>query len=264
MRELISSPELGRFTQGAILNCLKVAEKQKAFGLVISARCDIAHRKSKTILCLPIYSLTDWLEQIGRSEIIESSKKVVDEIPHTVLKKFGLSTSSFRIYGYETTIEVLTKNGATPKDIQNVEMLRSYLEGGQLNPKVKAFKDPYNKLLESLWRNSRMDSHFIERIQLNEPSVGYIVDFTQPITLARSLLDELAVGIEKFKFDRDPTGVYGQLFLDDLEQGEIVSVLRSPYIEHILQRFTHYYSRIGTADIDITELTNLKARYEIR
>lgn len=263
MRELIAAPKLGGFTQGAILNCLKVAETQKTFGLVISARCDIAHRKSKTVLCLPIYSLTEWLNQVGTSEIFAASKKAVDAIHHKILSKYELSLSSFRIYGYETTIAAMAAKGAASKDIKDVEMLRPYLEKGQLVSHVKAVKEANNKLLESLWRNTRMDSHFIERIQLNEPSVGYVIDFTQPITLARSLLDELALGIEKFKFDRDSTGVYGQLLLGELEQGEIVSILKSPFIEHILQRFTHYYSRIGTADIDVADLSSLKDKYEI-
>lgn len=263
MRELIAAPNLGEFTQGAILNCLKVAEKQKTYGLVISARCDIAHRKSKTVLCLPVYSLAHWLDQVGKPEILSSSRKAIDAIHHRVLTKYGLSVSSFHIYGYEATIQALAAKGAVTKDLQEMEMLRPYLEHEQLVPQVKAVKEAHNRLLESLWRNSRMDSHFIERIQLHEPSEGYVIDFTQPITLGRSLLDELALGVEKYKFDRDTIGAYGQLFLGDLEQGEIISVLRSPYIEHILQRFTHYYSRIGTADIDMIDLSTLKGKYEI-
>lgn len=263
MREIIVTPSVGEFTQGAILNCLKTDEKNKAFGLVISARCDIAHRKSKTILCLPIYPLSEWMEKIGKPEILSSSKKQIERIYQQILASNNLSLRSFEVYGYERTIAALTAKGAKKQDIDEIEKLRPYLEKAQFIPKLKALKEAHNRLLDSVWRNVRMDSHFIERVQPDESVHGYVVDFTQPITLTRSLLDELALGVERFKYERDSSGVYAQIFLGELDQGEIISILKSPYIEQILQRFTHYYSRIGTSDIADNDLNNLKGKYEI-
>ncbi|MBA4058235.1 MAG: hypothetical protein C0490_26195 [Marivirga sp.] len=263
MRELVGQPRIGKFTQGAIFSCLRINGAEPAKGLVISARCDIAHSKSKTVLTLPVFTLNRWIATIGVQECTAQAGKTVEQLASDVLVKYGLAKKSFEIYGYDRTVEALKAKRIVKNDFDKLNSFRQYLNEKKFDPTIKQFKEAHNKLLDSLWRNTRADTHFIERTNVDEPAVGYVVDFTQPITQYRDVLDELSFGLERYKYARDTSGKYSNLDFGEEEQAEIISVLQSPYIEHILQRFTHYYSRIGTKDIALSDLNILKGRYEI-
>lgn len=141
--------------------------------------------------------------------------------------------------------------------------MKLYIEKNEIVNSNKQMRESYNKILEALWNNTRMDSHFIERICVNENPEGYVVDFTQPTTLYRTVVDELSLGLEKFRYERDVDGKYFSLDLSDLDQGEVISKIQAPFIELIMQRFTHFYSRIGTEDIADPDIKYLKETYEI-
>lgn len=263
MRALTNEPVIGHVTQGVIFNCLHLVGDDKTFGLVISAKCDISHRKSKTVLCLPIFSLERWMEAVGKEEVLAQTGKGVSKSVADILFKYGVAKEALKIYGYESTLKVLEAKKIIKSDLDKLLLVRPYIENNEIVPQLKLFKEANNKLLDSLWRNTRADAHFLERIFLSEHATGYVVDFTQPITLYREVVDELSLGLEKFKYDRDAKGRYANLKLDSDECGEIISVIASPYIEHILQRFTHFYSRIGTQDMAEQDLHHLKGKYEI-
>lgn len=263
MRALVTKAKFGELTQGAIFNCLRTPDAGKSYGVVVSARCDIAHRKSKTVLCLPILPLKDWMSTVGKQEVISQAGKSVEKTASDILEKYKIAKESFQIYGYDSTIEILKIKNIRKNDLDCLESLKPYIEEKDIIKSNKQMKEVHNRILDSLWRNSRLDSHFIERIKTDEECVGYIIDFTQPITLNRIILDELSLGLDKLKYDREKTGKYSNINLDGLDDGEIFSTLQSPFIEHILQRFTNYYSRIGTSDISKIDFQNLKGTYEI-
>lgn len=263
MRELVSPPKIGKFTQGAIFSCLRIHGAEPARGLVISARCDIAHSKSKTVLTLPVFPLSRWIAMVGAQEVTAQAGKVVETLASDILAKYGLAKKSFDIYGYDRTIKVLETKRIAKSDLDKLRTFQLYLTEKKFDPKLKQFKEAHNKLLDSLWRNTRADTHFLERTNIDEHAAGYVVDFTQPITQYRDVLDELSFGLERYKYVRDTSGKYANLDFGKDEQAEIISILQSPYIEHVLQRFTHYYSRIGTKDIAFGDLNVLKGKYEI-
>jgi hypothetical protein len=263
MRPLTTEPIIGEVTQGAVFNCLRLDGDDSTYGLVISAKCDIAHRKSKTVLCLPLFRLEKWMADIGRLEILMQCGKAATNLVAEILSKYGVAKEALKIYGYDSTLSVLESKKINKADLDKLVLLRPYIEKNEIVPQLKAFKEANNKLLETLWRNTRADAHFLERIFPDEPAAGYVVDFTQPITIYRDVIDELSLGLEKYKYDREIGSRYSSLKFGESEYGEFVSVIVSPYIEHILQRFTHFYSRIGTQDIAEHDLHQLKGKYEI-
>jgi len=263
MRNLVTMANIGDCTQGAIFNCLKISGNRRVHGLVISARCDIAQKKSKTILCLPVLTLEDWINSVGSQEVLAQGSKAVIKNVSEILARYGLPIDSFTIYGYENCLSVLDRKKINAADRQRIEVLRAFIESGKIVKSAKSFKDAHNKILETILKNTRADCHFLERIHVDCDPTGYVADFTQPITLYRDVIDELSMGLDKFYYDRDKDFKYGAISLDEIDSGEIISILNSPFVEHLLQRFTHYYSRIGTKDISDNDLNNLKVKHEI-
>ena len=203
------------------------------------------------------------MEAIGNEEVLSQGSKAVNKNISDILKRYGLSDDAFSIYGYDVSLAVLERKGINKVDKDRIEELRPFIESREIVKSARSFKDANNKILDAVVKNTRADSHFLERIHVDHPASGYVVDFTQPITLYREVIDELSFGLEKFTYERDKNGKYSSISFDALESGEIVSILNSPFIEHLLQRFTHYYSRIGTKDISEDDLMVIKGRYEI-
>jgi len=263
MRPLVILPKVGELTQGAIFNCLRINNGANAFGLIVSARCDIVQSKCRTILCLPIFPLKRWMEEVGNAEVLDQAGKQIESISATLVEKYGMAGDSLEVYGFDAVIAVLMNKNVAKGDLDRLTQFKPYLVDKKLDFRIKAIKDAHSKILDLLWRNQRADTHFIERIHPNEQATGYVIDFNQPITQYREVLDEISLGLERYIYERGVDGKYSNLDLGQLDQGEIVSILQSPFIEHVLQRFTHYYSRIGTKDISKEDLKNLKGIYEI-
>jgi hypothetical protein len=203
------------------------------------------------------------MASVGNQEIISQGGKAVDNLASDILAKYGLARKSIHVYGYDRTIAVLRAKNISKGDLERLETFQPFLCEQKISSTIKPLKEAHNKLLDSVWRNTRVDTHFLERIHSGESPAGYVIDFTQPITQYREVLDELALGLERYKYIRNSSDKYANLDLGEQDQGEVVSILQSPYIEHVLQRFTYYYSRIGTKDIAQADLLCLKGKYEI-
>jgi hypothetical protein len=68
MNPVIAYPQRGPMTQGTIFTCALAGDYVgcSTSGLILTARCDIAHEKARVLNYIPVVSLDDWLHRDGR------------------------------------------------------------------------------------------------------------------------------------------------------------------------------------------------------
>ncbi|MEM7863207.1 hypothetical protein Q4Q81_18395, partial [Morganella morganii] len=101
-------------------------------------------------------------------------------------------------------------------------------------------------LVSEIIRNTEASTYFIEQIDFDNVLEPYIIDLTEPISIPFEVAKRLLSGIKKERNRDDSVNQYLTLYKDEISY---ISLLKSPYIEHVLQKFSSYYSRIGTDDI---------------
>lgn len=244
MRDIIEMPDRRFFTQGSIFDGLVISDEVMGFGIIISARCDIANSKSRNILFLPIYNLSDWLRFVGNDVVVRRSYKSLRSQLVEKLKKLEMPESCLDTYPAEEIIRVASSNRLFNGDNFS-EMLYAY-KNKEINLKISVMKKEREKLIDSVISNNESDAYFLEQVHSNKVLQSYVVDLSEPMSIPRSLADELRKGLNPFSEDKNGYFCY--------DNGDVsnsyISVLKSPYIEHLLQKFSYYYSRIGTEDLD--------------
>ncbi|HEI9728004.1 TPA: hypothetical protein SLN40_004915 [Serratia marcescens] len=265
MREITSPCQPLQFTQGAIFNGLENSVGQQTLGVVITARCDIEHQKVKKIVCLPIYKLSDWMLYLGNDEVFSKAKAGVEEQLNTMLLKYDLSYGTYKIFGIEHVLDVLEKKGAKKDKRDLLTKAHEFIHGGNLKSELKNVKEANKRYFESLVYNSKADAHFFESL-ISDEIEGYIVDLSEPISIPIGVMIDISKGLhyQKYNRKRNEGSDYKSIKLHGLETARFLSVINSPYLEHLLQRFSQFYCRIGTEDVPVGVVDILKDSYEKR
>lgn len=263
MRVLTTVCEIGRYTQGSIFTGLRVADGSSRYGIVITARCDIAHQKSRSIVCLPVYRLDDWLTLRGNTEIAEQSVAAIQNMVTEILARYDIASRAIEIYGVERTLDILDQKGIKKDDRKKLETFRPFLLTRDTSSKIKTLIENRKRYIESIIKNSRTDTFFLERLSHNDEVTGYVVDLAEPVCVSQKSLHELSKGLEYIKYQRESDSTYRNIIVPEGEQARVFATLQSPYVELLLQRFSHFYSRIGTPDIAKPDLNKVRKLYEI-
>lgn len=263
MRVLTVDSEIGRYTQGSIFTGLRVSDGSARNGIVITARCDIAHKKSRSIVCLPIYPLSDWLELYGNTEIAEQSATTIQNMVAEILSKYKISSRAIQIYGLDRTLESLEEKGIKQDDLKKLNTFKPFIITRDVNTKIKCLIENRKKHIESIIKNSRNDTFFLERLSPHEEATGYVIDLAEPVCVSHKVLQELSNGLEYIKYSRKGEAEYRNIIVSPNKQANTFATLQSPYTELLLQRFSSFYSRIGTPDIAKLDLRKVRKLYEI-
>jgi hypothetical protein len=246
MRELITHPSVEEFTQGSIFEGLKVNPNYPSTNaIVVTARCDIANGKARNILCLPIYKATEWLKNQGEELIFRRLEEKLWNKLEIELKKFKISVDILDIYPVVNILQKVQDNSGQKCIIEINKLLNMY-DQKKCDYTLKFVSNEKNSLSSTLIKNTENSIYFIEQVNLNEVLEPYVIDLTDPISIPFPIALKLKNGINSKNTD-----ALTDQYLD-INEREIsyISVLNSPYIEHLLQKFSSFYSRIGTEDIE--------------
>lgn len=255
MRELLSHPTKDEFTQGSIFEGLTINSYYPyTNGIVITARCDIANGKARNILCLPIYKASDWLNGQG-DEIIyrRVESKLLNKI-EIELKKFKLSSELLTTYPIENIIAIINED----KKVQHKEEIKKMLymyKNKSCDHTLDFVSKERKNLVSDIIRNTEASTYFIEQINFDDVLEPYVIDLTEPVSIPFDIAKKLLNGIKKERNNDESISQYLTLYKTEISY---ISLLKSPYIEHVLQKFSSYYSRIGTDDISKEAETILK------
>lgn len=263
-------PKYQKITQGSIIRgCIANGYNGcDIYGLIITARCDLAQEKVNTVHYLPIVSYDDWLKKeivaaLRQELILERKKKVIEKLnekklPNSFLDR-GLSRAQIE--------KSFSANSKGKKECESFMALYDNWENAcHCKDDVLLCEKDAEGLLKNninlLINHGKSEWYLIEDWERNISSSGFKIILLREIgTLSIDCALKMANGIMEddvsedfFKYNmlkrtNDRSSLY-----------YIESEIKSPYIEHILQRFTNNFARIGLDDIPridtISQLVN--------
>lgn len=275
--DMIGYPSLVELTQGTIFTCAASEDYPDTAprGLVITARCDVAHGKAPVISYVPLIAFRAWLFRDGlrlmTSRVLAASQGAM----RSALRDVGLAESVLDTLSPKTVREYLAKmtekaerNAA--KRYASAEAQKAAAEAAlRASPGAKPAADlfdaqpkEYQRMLQELLSNGVSDYHFVERSEPGEDCEGYVALLREIRYLPVALAGELKDGIDFQRFSelcRDQPRYTDKLTIADEEQYAMpVGILRSPFIELFMQRFTNLYARIGVTDFSPELMKSLR------
>jgi len=264
-------------TQGTIFTCAASEDYPDAapHGLVITARCDVAHGKAPVISYVPLIKFRAWLFRDGlrivAARILASSRGKM----RSALRDAGLAESMLETLSPQTVREHLSKlteksERSAAARYSEAEALKEAAEaalGAPVgHPPAADFFDAqpkeYQRLLQDLLSNGISDYHFVERSEPDENCEGYVALLREIRYLPVALAGELMDGIDFLRFAElchDQPRYSDKLTIADKDQYAMpVGMVQSPFIELLMQRFTSLYARIGVTDFSPDLMKSLR------
>lgn len=275
--DMISYPSTNELTQGTIFTCAASEDYFVAAprGLVITARCDVAHSKTPVISYVPLISFRAWLFCDGLRLVALRVLAMSRGAMRSALRDAGLAESMIDTLSAEILREQLEsmtekaeRNAAkryadakAQKDAAEAALAAAPAEKHAADLFDAQAKE-YQRMLQELLSNSIADYHFVERSEPGEDCEGYVALLREIRYLPVALASELVNGIDFQRFAelcRDQPRYSDKLTVSDAEQYAMpVGLLQSPFIELFMQRFTSLYARIGVTDFSPNLMSTLR------
>lgn len=279
----IKSTRIGCINQGTIFNCAtsNTYEEVEVFGLVITARCDLAQDKYRILNYIPIVKLSDWMGIDGANIIINSERSDIRGRIKAELKSLSIPDEILKVVPIESVyaariaennglplskrdnekFERINKNISTLNEIDNIYKLKpinilKYIHDNH-NKKVK-------ELVSRLIKHEVAGFYLLERIFPDEAPDGYVCILNEVSTLSRLVAERLRNGLPKEQWIAEVPANhrYGLSFhYDDFAMP--ISEVGSPTIEHIMQSFSNIFVRIGVEDPHADDVECLQRKLEI-
>lgn len=252
-RDLYDEPIIGRITQGSIFNGAKsrcYPEVRSLYGIIISPRCDIEQRKAPQYYYLPVITMQDWIQVDFPPIYVAALEKDVKNGLKNVLKEFGESNTILDKFSPKEVERVIKKHQHQPKKKVKEKLdiwkaIDSYKHGG-------AFKDITSQdtsnvkknIFDELITHKNPNFYFIE----HKNEGGFLLRMREINRLTPEMMKKLSQGIDgqlsKNELEEND--------LRQLEEGEIfmpLYVVKSPFMEHIMQHFMQQFNKIGIEDV---------------
>ena len=244
-------------TQGTIItNCVaEGCNSSKVWGVIITPRCDLAHLgKVNTVHYLPMLNVADWLNNIGKAELEEEWMKVVKNDINNAMKQWGIEADFLSM------------------KIQYQDLLAICEAKERSNSKKELFKKNCNsyfykdKILFKEFINSKSAKKYVKDLVGGNNNRYYLLEDWNDSSnfkviilrdIRRINIDIARKFVCGFDYTEHGEDVFKQndLNYDSLESCfdglyYIENQIQSPYIEHILQRFSYNFTRVGVNDMD--------------
>lgn len=261
-----------RFTQGAVLAGLKLPPygPGRYNALVFTARCDLANPKAELVHCLPIVPVQEWLRFEALAAMLRARIEGVEKKFRDALRESDPDLlPTLKNYNWlDLATNVFPNSPKLRGRLQPLKQLASIREQlipiyGQISdaqssnkslathPEVqKLFQEQAPKKMEQLLINEIPDAHYLpSHSEGSEEDLGNVVLFRYILSFPYSLVPFLKEGLLTKNLDLElSVRIQSIFFLDDNDPPGLIASVTSPHIEHILQRFSHLYARIGVDD----------------
>lgn len=248
MRAISDLSKGNYFSQGSIFNGLKNSNGLSTLGIIITARCDLEHNKVDKVVCLPIYPLSTWMETYGNYDFHNKNIKAATTQFDDLAKKYNLNYDTCKTFGIEEFLRILSSRCTKKTDIEKMIGLHDFICNRTNHSKIKSIIENKKRYIESIIDNQKQNIHFFEYLEGIE-HIGLVVDLSEPISIPIESAKDISNILFHQKYNRDKDGAYRNILINDDESASFKCILKSPYIEHLLQRFAQFYARIGTEDI---------------
>lgn len=221
------------------------------YGLVITARCDISQEKAPIYSYLPLISFDNWFLGEFTKVLYNKVNKSVYKNLISAFSQIGGSELLLETYGLDVLEKRFSDEGKKAqrenffKKVQEYKLLQRLLsdeievkEVKSIINSSKLFLSESEKIVDDLISQNLAGYYFIDDITNDG---AHVLKLRDVYHIKSSYALELKNGT------RLPNVDYGE---DQNEVSFTVGEIKSPYIEHILQKFTNIFSRIGIDDPD--------------
>ena len=273
MDPVIANPGRGLMTQGTLFSCAVAADYGwcATYGIVITARCDIAHDKVQVHNYLPVVALDDWLHRDGRILLARRLMSEAIGVMSGVLKESGFSPLILDTQSPRNILDTLYPTSTGGKFRERFEKGCTRFELGtrcldslpseklsvSLGKEAPKLRDA---LLGELVRNTLSGFYFLKSAEPGGSDAGFVILIREVQTIPRELASAVAQGLD--------AELYGTLcephpsFRDKLSIRKDdfacpVGQMSSPHLEHLLQTFAFLFGRIGLPDPERAYIENL-------
>lgn len=260
-RKTFEERTFGEMTQGSVFSGAKsyLYKNTTIHGIIITPRCDIAHKKVPFYHYLPMVRLEDWIEtELPQIFICHLKNESLGNL-FKVFTDYKISINLLKRYNYGNIKKVIEdfkkehsthakefdnrirKTFDTLEDLENLESKKIDIE--QLYTKYSKQK---RSILKELIENKIPHYYFIEHND-NKEGTYYIIRLKEINKLNPILFEEISNGIDTPLSDI----LLQNSDIEHNSEGNIIMqlcVMRSPYIENLIQQFTQQFSRIGIDD----------------
>lgn len=255
-----------KFTQGTIIENLRSKKypNLRCKGVVISARCDLEQKKIPLFHCLIALPIEDWIFEVLFKDIIgEKKKEVFGKIKQYAQKK-DLDYETLMELGIDKSEQILRKSAEeNKKDKVEVEKeIASWKELDMINSSYVEKEEKRNylhdnakrlveKKLQQLYNSIYPKFVFVPRKAYSDSDSsvdGLVIDLQDIVQMDIDIKEDIL----EYKYDFSTySGNYKKeinkiFFFEDKDDFVIAdSIIKSPWIEYVLQQFAYSFIRIG-------------------
>lgn len=277
---MIGSPKAGPLTQGTIFSCA-IAEDYEGcvvHGLVITARCDVTNDKAEVYNYIPIVKFDDWMHREGARTLADRTlRSSMGEMRNSLLQ-LGFAPAILNTTLPHDVLRVIFDTGIENTKVGNkrehfAKHVKRYNTAGMCTDFVPNIDAVHNllalerseagKLVKELCANAIAEAYYLPRVAPQEAELGYVALLREIRHVPRALARAIATGLDQ------PS--YAALSYADSRCARRLAIevdgfawptgmVQSPHIEHLMQRLTLLFSRIGVSDVSESSLKLLQAR----
>ncbi len=251
-RDMVDAQTFATISQGSIFNFAynETYDEDEILGLIITARCDISNDKVSKYSYLPVIPFRLWRERELISILKRIKTKSLENDVKSALDNAGFSKNTLSIYGADRLIEVASKEIKKKKTldslIRKVKLHELIVDGDAYNVMYRSFEKDIKSFVKELIENKVLEYHFLDDV----PGYGScVVNLREVSHLDYFVANEIAKGID-FSLLCDDQKLRLRSINTRLGDGmsSLIGLVKSPFIELIMQRFAELYTRIGVDD----------------
>ena len=249
-------------TQGTVISSLRSKKylQEICFGVIITARCDLANKKVRKVFYLEALPLEEWvLSQCGTNYVlIGKTKNIVEQIER-ILNNYDLDWGTIKTFSLEEFNTVVDSEITVRRDnIKIKELYNKYMEitkqySNKIERKnvVRTYKNDVCNSISTII--SGQNTHYLY-IPPDGMSCGFekglIVDLQEVDYLNFEEIEDLIsykIDIQNSNLSDEKKTHYDKKFYiyEGVGYSMPVCNINSPWIEYLLQHFSNAFSRIG-------------------
>lgn len=232
--------------QGTIINgCIADNYDCNVYGLIITPRCDIDNGgKVSTIHYLPIVSLDDWM----KVDCIVNARKKMAKMLQMKLQQYQISDTILNHFISKDDMLLLLKDNNQKDRNALVNLYEGYKKIVHENDYSSSdFQKICREELKELCMGRNNRFYLLQNWDSTNQFNVVILREVRRISL--KVLQKFVNGYRNTNFSEEDYKCNDIVYTSQRLYFTTITQISSPYIEHIIQAFSHNFCRIGVQDL---------------
>lgn len=267
-----------KITQGSIISYTRSLNypNLKCMGIIISARCDLANKgKIKNMHWLTAITLEEWIYEVEFYRLIDQKEAELLNSIKTIIQPYDLNIDIIKNWGPDISKELFNKYDFKMKSKKKNELIekcnqwKKYKDVVEkslsIQEKKRVLKDEkinLKKILSDLQNGANRKYCFIPEKAYNcntNSSVNGIIvdiyDIHQVPILYKEKIENGVYDYQVINNSKEREELNRHFYFQDSEDYIInIYEITSPWIEYLMQHFSHAFSRIGVDNASSEEI----------